>query len=101
MLSYIQHGLTHFAVAILVALACGCEVEQTKEAEMPEVEVKGGQMPQYEVKTPDVDVKMEKKEIEVPDVDVAVETEKKEIEVPDVDIAMPDEEETDTSDERR
>lgn len=60
------------------ALACaafalalfGCEVEQTEEGEMPDVDVEGGNVPEYDVEAPDVDVGTEERTITVPDVDV-------------------------------
>ncbi|WP_017664446.1 hypothetical protein [Porphyrobacter sp. AAP82] len=58
---------------LIAPLAIGlvaCDVDQTKEAELPEVEVKGGQMPEYDVEPAEVEVKTEKKTIEVPTVDV-------------------------------
>lgn len=60
---------------LLAPLAIGlaaCDVDQTKEAELPEVDVKGGQMPEYDVETADVDVGTKKTEVEVPDVDVTM-----------------------------
>ena len=59
--------------SIIAPLAIGlaaCDVDQTKEAELPEVDVKGGQVPEFDVETADVDVGTKKTEIEVPDVDV-------------------------------
>jgi len=59
--------------SLFAPLAIGlaaCDVDQTKEAELPEVEVKGGQVPEFDVETADVDVGTKKTEIEVPDVDV-------------------------------
>ncbi len=59
--------------ALIAPLAIGlaaCDVDQTKDAKLPEVEVKGGQMPEYDVETADVDVTTKKKTIEVPEVDV-------------------------------
>jgi hypothetical protein len=55
-----------------------CDVDQTKEAKLPDVDVNasGGQMPEFDVKGPDVDVKMENKTVQVPDVDVQVPSEK-------------------------
>lgn len=47
-----------------------CDVEQTEEAEMPDVSVEGGNMPEYDVDTPDVDVTTETRTVEVPVVDV-------------------------------
>lgn len=49
-----------------------CDVDQTKEAELPEVEVTGGQVPEFDVETADVDIGMEEKTVEVPDVDVTM-----------------------------
>ncbi|MCX9148348.1 hypothetical protein [Erythrobacter sp. WG] len=59
--------------ALLAPLAIGlaaCDVDQTKEAELPEVEVKGGQMPEYDVQPAEVDVTTKKTTIEVPDVNI-------------------------------
>jgi len=58
------------AIGPMILGLAACDVDQTKEAELPEVEVKGGQAPEFDVETADVDVGTEKKEIEVPDVDV-------------------------------
>lgn len=68
-----------FAVSAFALSFMACEVEQTKEAEMPEVKVEGGQAPEFDVETPEVAV--EEKEIDIPDT----------ITVPDVDVTMPDE----------
>lgn len=46
----------------------GCDVEQVEEGEMPDVDVSGGNMPEYDVDGPDVDVGTT--EVEVPTVDV-------------------------------
>jgi len=57
--------------ALLAATATtGCRVDQTQEGKMPEVQVKGGQVPKYDVKTGTVDVKTKEKTIKVPEVDV-------------------------------
>lgn len=57
----------------------GCDVDKTQEGKMPDVDVQTepGQMPEYYVDAPDVDVGTETKEIEVPDVDVTMPDEKK------------------------
>ncbi len=59
------------------------EVEVTKEGEMPSVDVdaKGGNLPEFDVDTADVDVEMKEKKVTVP--------------VPDVDVDMPKEDEPD------
>jgi len=67
-----------------------CQVENTKKAEVPEVEVdvEDGEMPKYNVEWADVDVSTRTKTIEVPKVVVVME--EKEVEIPYVDINMPD-----------
>jgi hypothetical protein len=55
--------------AIALGLAA-CDVKQTEEGKMPDVDVEGGQVPKYDVDAGDVDVGTEKKEITVPTVDV-------------------------------
>ena len=51
-----------------------CDVDKTKEGEMPDVDVNasGGQLPEYNVEGPDVNVGTENKTVEVPTVDVDV-----------------------------
>lgn len=93
----------------------GCDVEQTKSAEMPEVDVEGdsgnlpeyevvqkeegempsvdvdvegGQLPEYDVETADIDVGATTETMEVPKVKLVVEEE--EFEVPYIDVDMPD-----------
>lgn len=100
-------------IAATLALS-GCSVEQTKQAELPDVDVKadagnvpeykvvkteegkmptaevdakGGQMPEFDVDTADVEVSTEKKNVKVPKPAVVVEEET--VEVPDVDVKMP------------
>ena len=64
------------AVKILIGAGCfalaACDVDQTKEGELPEVEVNasGGQLPEFEVEGPTVNVGTENKTIQVPTVDV-------------------------------
>ncbi|MGI8931579.1 MAG: hypothetical protein ACR2FK_04255 [Sphingomicrobium sp.] len=59
------------AVASCAGIAA-CDVDQTKEGEMPKVEVNasGGQLPEFDVDAPTVNVGTENKVIEVPTVDV-------------------------------
>ena len=73
------------AAATAFAFA-SCKVKQTQEAKAPEVEVKEGQMPKYDVDAAKVTVQPEQKEVTVP----KVTTEQKTITVPDVDVTMPD-----------
>jgi hypothetical protein len=48
-----------------------CDVEQTEEGEMPEVE--GGNLPEYDVDAAEVSVEGETETVEVPSLDVDVE----------------------------
>ncbi len=63
-----------FAFATLTALAtmslAACDVDQTEEGDMPEVNVEGGNLPEFDVETADVDVGTETTTVEVPTVDV-------------------------------
>lgn len=66
-------------ITIMLAAAGGlglaaCDVDQTKNAQLPDVDVNvsGGQAPEFNVTTPDVNVGMENKVVQVPDVDVNV-----------------------------
>jgi hypothetical protein len=51
-----------------------CDVDQTKEAKLPDVDVNvtEGQLPEYNVTTPTVEVGTENKTVEVPTVDVNI-----------------------------
>jgi hypothetical protein len=76
---------------IVAALGLGaCSVEQTEEGEMPQVNVEGGQLPNYDVDAPDVDVNSEQRTVTVPDVDVDVNREQRTVTVPDVDVKSAD-----------
>ena len=67
-------------VALLFALGAsalvlgGCKAEQTQEGELPDVEVtaEGGQLPEYEVETADVEVGTREETVTVPDIDVTM-----------------------------
>jgi hypothetical protein len=63
------------AVSLTAPFALGlaaCDVDQTKEGEMPEVTVEGGQMPEYDVETAEVEVGTKETTVEVPDVEVTM-----------------------------
>lgn len=66
----------NIATKVLVGAAClaftACDVDQTKEGELPDVDVNasGGQLPEYNVEGPSVNVGTENKTVEVPTVDV-------------------------------
>lgn len=66
-------------ILIVLAGASGlglaaCDVDQTKEAKAPDVDVNvsGGQAPEFNVTGPEVNVGMENRTVQVPDVDVKV-----------------------------
>lgn len=61
--------LTVLTAAAALGLAA-CEVEQTEEGEMPQVDVEGGQLPEYDVDPAEVEFGTEERTITVPDVDV-------------------------------
>lgn len=78
------------SAALLTVSATGCRVRQTQEGEAPDVDVqvKGGQIPKYDVDAPKVDVKTENREVTVP-TDVDVKTEKRTVKVPEVEVKPP------------
>ena len=65
-------------VLMLAGASClglaACDVDKTKDGKLPDVDINtsGGQLPEYNVTTPDVKVGTENKTIEVPTVDVHV-----------------------------
>lgn len=60
-----------FITSCVVALAsAACSVEQTRDVELPDVDVSGGQLPKFDVDPANVDVKMDTQTVVVPDVDV-------------------------------
>ena len=65
-------------VKALAALGClgiaACDVDQTQEGELPEVEVNAteGEMPAYEVEGPEVNIGTENTVVETPTIDVDV-----------------------------
>jgi len=79
-----------FAASALLLVVPACDVDQTREGELPDmdVDVEGdpGQMPAYDVEGPEVDVEQEKTDVTVPDIDM----EEKEITTPDVDVDLPE-----------
>ena len=64
--------LTTTMISVSALAITACDVDQTKEGKLPEVEVdaKGGQLPQYDVDGPSVNVTTEKKTIDVPKVNI-------------------------------
>ena len=63
--------LMTFALVSTAAMGlAACDVEQTEEGDMPDVEVEGGNLPEYDIDTPDVNVTSEEETIEVPKIEV-------------------------------
>jgi len=66
--------------SVLVGAICltfaACDVDKTKEGELPDVDVdvntSGGQLPEFNVEGPSVEVGTKKETVEVPTVDVKV-----------------------------
>ena len=77
-----------FAFAML-----GCDVDQTTEGKLPDGDGDGdgGQMPEFNVETAEIDVGTKKVDVTVPDVDVDVDSKEVEMTVPDINVTMPDE----------
>jgi hypothetical protein len=72
-------GETMKKILIMLAGVSGlglaaCDVDQTKNAQLPDVDVNvsGGQAPEFNVTGPEVNVGMENRTVQVPDVDVKV-----------------------------
>lgn len=64
----IRKNATIFIGTVMVLALAGCNVEKTQEGEMPEVDVavQPGQMPKYDVETPEVTVGTREVTVEVP-----------------------------------
>ena len=64
------------SVKMLIVAGCfaisACDVDQTKEGKLPDVDVNatGGQLPEFNVEGPTVNVGTENKTIQVPTIDV-------------------------------
>lgn len=59
------------AAATLAFGLAACDVDQTEEGDLPEVE--GGNLPEYDIEAPDVDVGTKEVTVDVPTVDVDTE----------------------------
>lgn len=82
-----------FFTTLLLLIFSSCDVDQTKKAKLPEVDVdidtKSGQMPAFDVDWAEVDVGTRTETITVPKVVVVME--EVEVEIPYVDVDMPNE----------
>lgn len=77
--------LTIVALSALAFGIAGCEVQKTQEGKMPDVEVKDGQIPKYDVTPPDVNVTSDPTTVTVP-TGVDVKTEEKTLNIPKVEV---------------
>lgn len=93
--------LASASIALILGATAGCNVDQTEDGEMPDVNVNAdaGNLPEYEIRkteegrAPDVDVdvsggNLPEYDVEGPDVTVGTKT--VEVEVPTVDVDLPD-----------
>ncbi|MGH7477497.1 MAG: hypothetical protein ACRELD_14620 [Longimicrobiales bacterium] len=63
--------LSLLLVPLVGATLGACTAEQTEEGELPDVEVEGGNLPEYDVDAADVEVGTDTQTITVPDIDVS------------------------------
>lgn len=47
-----------------------CDVDQTEEGELPDVDVEGGQVPEYDVDAADIDIGTDTTQVITPDIDI-------------------------------
>lgn len=72
------------AIKLLVGASClalaACNVEKTEDGNMPDVDVNvtGGELPEYNVEGPSVNIGTENRTVQVPTVDVDVPADKDE-----------------------
>jgi hypothetical protein len=65
-------------IRVLVGASClalvACDVDQTQEGNLPDIDVNasGGQLPEFNVEGPEVNVGTENRTVEVPTVDVDI-----------------------------
>jgi hypothetical protein len=64
-----RKSMFFFVPALAFGLAA-CSVEQTEEGELPDVDVQGGQLPEYDVDAADVEIGTDTQTVRVPDIDV-------------------------------
>ena len=76
------------AVASFATLAA-CDVDKTEEGQAPDVDVNAGELPEYDVEGPDVNVGTTTENVQVPDIDVDTTTQT--VETPTVDVDAPQE----------
>jgi len=81
--------LTVAVLVLIVAVATGLvDIDQTRKGESPQIRVEGGQIPAFDVKTPQVQVGSTSSTVTVPDVNIG--TKKESISLPTVSVRKPD-----------
>jgi hypothetical protein len=72
-------------LAIIAAFAFGLiDIDQTKEAKLPEIKAEGGALPKFDADVADVDVGTKNTTVELPKVEV--DTTKEKVELPTIDV---------------
>ena len=66
--------LTALLAPMMAFGLAACDVDQTQDGELPDVDVEGGQLPEYDVDPANVDVGRDTQQIIVPDVDIRDDT---------------------------
>ncbi|MFM9978252.1 MAG: hypothetical protein ACKVOP_09470 [Sphingomonadaceae bacterium] len=71
--------------ALIAAFAFGVvDIDQTREGALPEIRADGGNLPEFDVKTADVDITTTNTTIDVP----TVETRKETVQLPNVEVGQ-------------
>lgn len=78
-------------LGVVALAATACDIDQTRDAELPDVDVdvQGGQLPAWDIDGPDVTVGTTTKTVTVPK--LVVVTEEEQVEVPYIDVDVPGE----------
>ena len=80
--------LVGLPLALVATLGlAGCRVQKTEDGKVPEVQVKEGKLPKYDVETAKVEVKQQPVNVDVPKVEVK--KEQVQVNVPKVKVTMP------------
>lgn len=72
-----RNTVTTALIALSTFGLAACDVQQTEEGQMPDVDVSvdEGNMPEYDVDGPEITAGTTKRQVEVPNVDISTETE--------------------------
>ena len=62
--------LTLILAPLFAVGLAACDVDQTEEGELPDVDVEGGAVPEYDVDAADVDVGTDTNTVVTPDIDI-------------------------------